>query len=99
MAEDDVSEEREPTAGELLAWRRNNVFLPDVEATPEEFPCLKNVSAGLLFGGVVRPLEPAPPEYVELAMPHLGPGASRSGWAVEHAVGVGPVPAPFLRPG
>jgi len=70
MAEDDVSDEREPTAAELLAWRRDGVFLPDVEATPEEFPCLKNVSAGFLFGGVVRPLEPAPPEYVALAMPH-----------------------------
>jgi hypothetical protein len=70
MTEDDMGDEREPTAAELLAWRRNNVFLSDVEATPEEFPCLKNVSAGFLFGGVVRPLEPAPPEYVALAMPH-----------------------------
>jgi hypothetical protein len=69
MAKNDVSDEREPTAAELLAWRRNNVFLPEVEATPEEFPCLQNVSAGFLFGGVIRPLEPARPEYVALAMP------------------------------
>lgn len=70
MAEDDRSDEHEPTAAEMLAWRRDNVFLPDAEATPEEFPCLKNMSAGFLFSGVVRPLEPAPPEYVALAMPH-----------------------------
>ncbi len=70
MAEDDVSDEREPAAAEVLAWRRDDVFLPDTEATPEEFPCLRNISAGFLFSGVVRPLQPAPPEYVALAMPH-----------------------------
>lgn len=68
--EDHVGEEREPTAAEKLAWRRDNVLLPDEAATPEEFPCLTNMSAGFLFSGVVRPLEPAPPEYVALAMPH-----------------------------
>ncbi|MFC4535297.1 sigma-70 family RNA polymerase sigma factor [Sphaerisporangium dianthi] len=65
---DDVSDEREPTAAEVLAWRRDDVFLPEVEATAEEFPHLRNLSAGFLFGGVVRPLEPAPPEYVTLSM-------------------------------
>lgn len=63
-----MSEEREPTAAEILEWRRDGVFLPDGEATPEEFPSLKNMSAGFLFSGVVRPLEPAPPEYVALSM-------------------------------
>lgn len=69
--EDEVSEEHEPTAEDRLAWRRDNVFLPEDEATPEEFPCLQNISAGFLFGGMIRPLEPAPPEYVTLSMPHL----------------------------
>ncbi|TDD37504.1 sigma-70 family RNA polymerase sigma factor [Nonomuraea terrae] len=63
-----MSDEREPTAAELLAWRHDDVFLPEAEATPEEFPYLRNISAGFLFGGVVRPLEPAPPEYVTLRM-------------------------------
>ncbi|WP_049803326.1 hypothetical protein [Pseudonocardia dioxanivorans] len=67
-AEDRVSDEREPTAAEILEWRRDGVFLPDGKATPEEFPSLKNMSAGFLFNGVLRPLEPAPPEYVALPM-------------------------------
>jgi hypothetical protein len=32
MAEDHASGEREPTAAEVLAWRRDDVFLPDAEA-------------------------------------------------------------------
>ena|SRR5688572_6601161 len=71
MTKDKVSKERDPSAEELLAWRRDNVFLPDAEVTPEEFPRLQNISAGFLFGGMVRPLEPAPAEYVTLSMPHL----------------------------
>lgn len=63
MAEDD-----EPSAAEMLASRRDSVFLPDGEANTEEFPRLHNMSAAFLFGGVVRPLEPAPPEYVTLSM-------------------------------
>ncbi len=68
MAEDDASEEHELTAAEMLAWRRNDALLPDADATPEEFPCLVNLSAGFLFSGVIRPLQPAPPEYVALSM-------------------------------
>lgn len=67
-AEDNVSEEREPTAVEMLEWRRRGVFVPEADAVPEEFPSLRNMSAGFLFAGVVRPLEPAPPEYVTLTM-------------------------------
>ena len=65
-----MSEECEPTAAEMLEWRRDDVFLPDAEATPDEFPSMRNVSAGFIFGGVVRPLEPAPPEYATLSMSH-----------------------------
>ncbi|WP_205856341.1 hypothetical protein [Phytoactinopolyspora endophytica] len=68
--EDEVSDEREPTAAEMLAWRRDSVFLPEAEASPEEFPYLRNISAGFVFAGVVRPLEPASPEYVTLSTPH-----------------------------
>jgi len=62
-----VSDEREPTAAEIQTWRRDNVLLPAGRRTAEEFPRL-NVSAGFLFGGVIRPLEPTAPEYVALPM-------------------------------
>lgn len=65
----DVSEDRELSAAEVMAWRRDDVFLPEAEATQDQLPHLSNISAGFLFGGVVRPNEPAPPEYVTLAMP------------------------------
>ena len=67
-AEVEVSADREPTAPEVLEWRRDDVLLPEAEANTEEFPSLRNISAGFIFGGVVRPLEPAPPEYVTLSM-------------------------------
>ncbi|SMD27488.1 hypothetical protein [Kibdelosporangium aridum] len=53
MANDEVSGEREPTAAEVLAWRRDDVFLPEVEALSNEFPRLRNISAAFTFGGVV----------------------------------------------
>jgi hypothetical protein len=82
----------------VLEWRRDDVFLPEAQATTEEFPSLRNISAGFMFGGVVRPLEPAPPEYVTLSM---RPASDRAfvALAVEHAAGSGPVPAALLRPG
>nr|MDT0667662.1 sigma-70 family RNA polymerase sigma factor [Micromonospora sp. DSM 115978] len=67
---DVADDEREPTAAEVMAWRRGGVFLPDAEATPEQFPRLTNVSAGFFFDGVVRPVESAPPEFVTLTMSH-----------------------------
>lgn len=70
MVEHEMTEEHEMTAAEALAWRRDNVFLPDAEASPDEFPRLHNMSAGFLFNGVIRPVDPAPPEYVALPMPH-----------------------------
>jgi hypothetical protein len=69
-AEDRVSEERVPTAAEMRERRRDDVFLPEAEATADEFPSLQNISAGFIFSGVVRPVQPAPPEYVTLSMPH-----------------------------
>ncbi len=68
MADGEVSDDREPSPVEAIALRSEGVFLTDSEATPDEFPTLTNMSAGFLFGGVVRPLEPAPPEYVALSM-------------------------------
>jgi hypothetical protein len=66
---DSVIEEREPTAAELIASRRGDVLLPEDEASPEEFPRLHNISAAFLVNAVIRPVEPAAPEYVTLPMP------------------------------
>ncbi|AIJ23040.1 hypothetical protein [Amycolatopsis methanolica] len=58
-AEDEGSEDREPTAAEVLARRRDDVFLPKAEAIPEEFPSLRNISAGFIFGGVQHLVGPS----------------------------------------
>jgi hypothetical protein len=50
----DVSADREPTAAEVLECRRDDVVFPEAQATSEEFPSLRNISAGFIFGGVVR---------------------------------------------
>jgi hypothetical protein len=65
-----MDEEREPTAAERAAWQREQMFLPAEEATPESFPSLYNISAGMLFAGVIRPVEPELPDYVAIEMDH-----------------------------
>lgn len=63
-----MDDEREPTVAERVAWQGENTFRPAEEVTPESFPSLYNVSAGMLFGGVIRPVEPELPEYVAIEM-------------------------------
>ncbi len=41
----DVSADREPTAAEVLEWRRDDVFIREAQATTEKFPSLRNISA------------------------------------------------------
>lgn len=65
-----MDDERQPTAAELDAWQRASTFLPAEEATPESFPSLYNISAGMLFAGVIRPVEPALTDYVAIEMNH-----------------------------
>ena len=50
MADGEVRDEQEPTPAEVLEWRRDDVFLPEVDACPEEYPHLRNISAGFIFG-------------------------------------------------
>ena len=57
-----VDDEREPTATEIEAWRRQNIFLPAKEATPDTYPPLYSISAGMMFDGVIRPVEPELPD-------------------------------------
>lgn len=64
-----MSAEPEPTSAETREWRRGSVFLPDAEATPDEFPRMGNLSAGFMYSGVVRPVEPTRPEYVSITIP------------------------------
>jgi hypothetical protein len=66
--ETSMHEVREPTAAEIDAWQRENAFLPAEEATPDEHPALYNISAGMLFAGVVRPTKPELPDYVAIEM-------------------------------
>ena len=52
-AEVEVSAYREPTAPEVLEWRRDDVFLAETDdGNTEEFPSLRNISAGFIFSGV-----------------------------------------------
>ncbi|HRD61675.1 MAG TPA: hypothetical protein PLZ93_06190 [Nocardioides sp.] len=61
------------TAAQHSEWRRNDAFIPDLEATPDSYPTLRNMSAAFMFSGVVRPIEPTEPEYVALSLdPALG---------------------------
>ena len=62
LPDDDSDLPRELTAAERLRWRRKDAFIPDDEATPDEYPTLRNMSAAFMFSGVVRPLEPTQPE-------------------------------------
>jgi hypothetical protein len=55
---------------EDLGDERGHPFFADPdELTAEAHPDLGNISAGFLMQRVVRPLDPAPPEYVTLPMP------------------------------
>lgn len=63
-----MDEEKPPTAAERESWEREQVFLPLDEVLPEEHPALYNISAGMMFAGVVRPLQPELPDYVAIDM-------------------------------
>lgn len=63
-----MDDEREPTAAEIEGWQRDSAFLPAEQATPDEHPALYNISAGMFYSGVVRPLEPELPDYVTIDM-------------------------------
>ena len=54
------------SAAYTVQERRDDVFLPEHETGPEEFPRLRNLSAGFLAKMIARPLVPEPPTYVTL---------------------------------
>lgn len=61
-------DEREPTGVEIEAWQRESIFLPNSEVTPDTHPALYNISAGMMFNGVIRPVDPDLPDYVAIEM-------------------------------
>ena len=72
----------ELTEAEIEAFEREDA-LEDPEISADQYPRLWNVSAGFLYRGVIRALEPSPPEYVTVSLP--------GGWhqsSVELAVAV-----------
>lgn len=66
-----MDDETVPTAAELEAWQRESTFLPADQATAEEFPSLTNMSAGMMFDGMIRPIQAELPDYVTIDMRHL----------------------------
>jgi hypothetical protein len=88
LADGEVRDEREPTAAELLEWRRDDVFHPEADACPEEYPHLRNISSGFMFGGMVRPLEPPSPEYATLSMSGMSHRTSNPSERSPHPVRV-----------
>lgn len=66
-------EDREPTAAERLAWRRDAVFPGDAAAAPETYPEMRNLSAAFMYDAVIRPNEPTAPEFATLTLdPGMG---------------------------
>lgn len=53
---------------EGLDERDHPFFADPAEVTAETYPSLRNISVGFTVKGVVRALEPAPPEYVTLPL-------------------------------
>src|SRR4051812_6554259 len=59
-----VGEDWELTAAEIEAWRRQDLFVDPADFAADDYPRMTNLSAGFFYRGVIRPTDPAPPEYV-----------------------------------
>lgn len=77
----DMTDDREPTAAEIEAFERSSLFMPDRDATVDAYPRMTNLSAGMMYKGVIRPVCPIDPEYIAIRMP------SRSAEELRLAVG------------
>lgn len=64
----DVTEDREPTAAEIEAWQREQLFIPAGETTVDAYPRMTNISAGFMYHGIIRPELADRPEYVTIPM-------------------------------
>ncbi|QQM22014.1 sigma-70 family RNA polymerase sigma factor [Rhodococcus sp. P-2] len=63
-----MTEDREPTAAEIEAWQREELFIPADETTVGTYPRISNMSAGFIYNGIIRPEQPETPEYVTIPM-------------------------------
>jgi hypothetical protein len=69
----DMNTHGEPDSGEDEASapdmdQRDEFFLSPAEAAEDFHPSLYNLSAGMIFDAVIRPVAPQPPDYVTLPM-------------------------------
>ncbi|ACZ83731.1 hypothetical protein Sros_0708 [Streptosporangium roseum DSM 43021] len=78
-----MTDDHEPTAEEIEAFQREDFFAP-LSASADEYPRAWNQSAAFIYKRIVRPLAPAPPEYVTL--PLLGAGIGERQWDVPLAI-------------
>jgi hypothetical protein len=69
----DVNMTDEPELSEArneAIWREDVLLAPEHEhASPEMYPRLWNISAGMMYNAVIRAEVPSPPEYVTVPMP------------------------------
>ncbi len=63
-----MTDDRELTEDEFEALERDDL-LEDTAVSPDQYPRLWNISAGMLYSRVARALEPSPPEYVAVSLP------------------------------
>lgn len=63
-----VTEDDEPTAAEIEAWHREDLFIPEEAATSDDYPRMTNLSAAFIYRTIVRPSTPMQPEHVTIDM-------------------------------
>lgn len=54
------------TAAEIEHFRREETFVTGDHSTPDQYPRLTNLSVGFIKRAIVRPVEPARPEYLTI---------------------------------
>jgi hypothetical protein len=69
-----MDETQRPSPAEIFAWQQDQLFVARTEDAPEEFPALRNFSAGMMYEGIIRPLQPEPPQFITIPM-GSGPGS------------------------
>lgn len=63
-----MTDEPVPTAAEIEQWHRDDLFISPDEATSEDYPRMRNISASHIYRGIVRPEGLERPEYIALRM-------------------------------
>jgi hypothetical protein len=61
-----VAEAQRPSPAENFAWQQDQLFVPQNEDAPEELPALRNISAGMMYEGMIRPVKLETPQFVTI---------------------------------